>query len=100
VAEVHHPYHGVHVGKGLVDLLVHELPQGVHGLMEARGVHEDDLPVSLGEDAPKAFPGGLGAGAYGGHLDAQQVVEEGGLAHVGLAHDGTKPEISLLFHDG
>jgi hypothetical protein len=68
--------------------------------MEARGVHKDDLPVPLGEDAPKALPGGLGAGAYGGHLDAQQVVEEGGLAHVGLAHDGHESGIGFLFHGG
>ena len=98
MAKVHHPDHGVHVGEGLVHLLVHELPQGVHGLVQPRGVHEDDLPPSLGEDPAEALAGGLGAGAYGGHLHPEEVVEQGGLAHIGLAHDGHESGIGLFRH--
>jgi len=56
--------------------------------VDAWGIDEDDLRLGQGKDASQATPGGLGFGGDDGDFLSHEGVDEGGLAHVGLAQDG------------
>ena len=57
------------------------------GLVDAGRVDEHDLGVGPGEHAHDAGAGGLRLVRDDGHLRAEDLVEQRGLAHVGPAHE-------------
>ena len=85
---LHQKQGAVHVGEAGGDHLHHIVPQGAFGLVEARGIQQDELGVSPVHHAVDAVAGGLGLVGNDGHLLPHQRVGEAGLAHVGAAADG------------
>ena len=55
--------------------------------------------VLLGVDPQDPVTGSLGLLRGDADLLAEQLVEQGGLAHVGAAHDGDKAAIGGICHD-
>ena len=84
----HQQKDAVHVGHALLHHVHHVVPQAVGRLVEAGGVHEDELTVPTGENGADAVAGGLGLVADDGDLLPHQGVGQGGLTHVGAAADG------------
>ena len=95
---LHQQEDAVHVGHALLDHVHHVVAQAVGCLVEAGGIHEDELAVPTGEDGADAVAGGLGLVADDGDLLTHQGVGQGGLAHVGTAADGQDAAaLDLLF---
>ena len=56
--------------------------------MKAGGIHKDELALPPVHDGADAVPGGLGLIGDNGDLLPDESVGEGGLAHIGPAHNG------------
>ena len=84
---LHQQKHRVHVGHALLDHLHHVVPQAGAGLVQAGGVQEDELAALPVHHRADAVAGGLGLVGDDGDLLAHQGVGQGGLTHVGAAHD-------------
>src|SRR5690606_36709495 len=74
----------------------------VHGTavagLEAGGVDKDELLVFAGENAVYAVAGGLRLARDDGDLAADQGIGQGGLAHVGAAHEGNEAAAKRRAH--
>ena len=68
------------------------------GVQHPRGVQEQELALRPVDDAQEAVPGGLGLGRRDGQLLPHQPVQEGGLAHVGEAHEGDVAAFEVFRH--
>ena len=78
----------IHVGDGVLHHGHHIIAQLGPGLVEARGIHKDELGVAPVQDAADPVPGGLGLVGDDGDLLAHQGIRQGGLAHVGPSANG------------
>ena len=85
---LHQQQDRVHVGHALLHHVHHVVPQAGAGLVEARGVHKDELALPTVQDGRDAVAGGLGLVGDDGYLLSYQGVGQGGFAHVGTAAKG------------
>ena len=86
---VHHEYDHVHVADGGAGRPVHITVNRFFGvLVQAGGVDKDNLVIRFGLDPQHPVPRGLGLAGGDTDLLAQQVIQQGGLAHIGPADDG------------
>ncbi|MNH12281.1 hypothetical protein D3C79_718180 [compost metagenome] len=86
---VDHENHHIDVLQGRRGIAVHVAVQGlVVGLVHTGGIDVDRLHVTLGLDAEHVVAGGLRLARGDRQLLAEDVVEQGRLAHVGAADDG------------
>ena len=83
----HQQQHRVHVGHALLDHVDHVVAQLGAGLVEAGSVHEDELAVVPVDHGADTVAGGLGLVGHDGDFLAHQRVGQGGLAHIGPAHN-------------
>jgi hypothetical protein len=88
VGDVYHDQQHVGVGHGAAGHGHHVLAQLVPGLVHPRRINENDLMLRPGEHPQQPMAGGLRLLGDDGHLLPHQGVDEGGLAHVGLAEHG------------
>ena len=98
VHRLHQQHHAIHVRHGLAHHLHHVVAQTSAGLVQTGGVHKDELGVTPVEHRTDAVTGGLGLGGDNGDLLPHQGVGQGGLAHVGAAHDGDNSAFLDLRH--
>ena len=89
-AAVHEQQHQIYLANGGTGHLHQVFPQQVVGLVNAGGVQQHQLGRGPGQNAPQAVAGCLGHRGGDGHLVAHQLVEQGGLAHVGSPDQGHK----------
>ena len=100
VGTVDHEHHHGHVPQGTGGGAVHQAVDGPLLFdVQTRGIHIDGLVVILGVDPQDPVTGGLGFLRGNADLLAKQLVEQGGLAHVGAAHDGDKAAVGSICHD-
>ena len=90
LAAIHEQKHLIDFTDGATGGLYEPLPQQVMGLVDPGGVHEHQLGRGRGEDRPQPIAGGLGHRGGDRHLLADQLIHQGGLAHVGPSHQGDK----------
>ena len=88
VGDVDHEKDEVGVDEGHVDELVHHLVHLVGRVLDdAWGVAEDDLEVVAVDDAEDAVTRGLRFRGDDGDFLADELIHEGGLAHVRASYD-------------
>jgi hypothetical protein len=63
--------------------------------MDAWGVNKDNLRLGERFDTGEAVARGLGLGGDNGNFAAKKLVKQGRFAHVGPAHNSTKPTLVL-----
>lgn len=87
VAHVHHHDDAVGGVDGDLGLLAHVGQNALGGLgLNAAGIHQQELvaaPLAVGEDAVAGDARGI---LHDGQTLAAELIEQGGLAHVGAAH--------------
>ena len=87
---VHDQRQQIHVAHGLERDIDHSHVHAVRGLVHARRVHEDDLPIRIILDADDAGSRRLGLVRYDGELVTDDAVEQCGLARIGAADEGNE----------
>lgn len=70
------------------------------GLVDAGGVHKNNLRLVVGKDAPQTVAGGLRRGGGNCHLLPHQGVHQGRFAHVGPPHNAHKARFEPLRRRG
>ena len=87
IADIHHHDDAVGGVDGDLGLLAHMGQNALGGLrLDAAGVHQQELvaaPLAVGEDAVAGDARGI---LHDGQTLAAELIEQGGLAHVGTAH--------------
>ena len=97
VAHVHHHDDAVGGVDGDLGLLAHVGQNALGGLgLDAAGIHQQELvaaPLAVGEDAVAGDARGI---LHDGQTLAAELIEQGGLAHVGIARQGHDAVIGPL----
>ena len=82
-AWLHQPQYDIHILQGVLSHIDHVFAQLVLGFVDARRVHKYDLSPVIRVNGLYPVPGGLGLVGRNCDLLADQMVHQGGFAHIG-----------------
>ena len=88
--------HKIHLANGRAGTANQTLPQQVVRLVDPRRIQKDNLGPRGGEDAPQPMAGGLGHRGGDCHLGTDQLIEQGGFAHVRPSDQGHEPRTEFV----